>query len=201
MVMTSDSFRLSSLFKRKARVLLAIVILLFVQSSGIAQEKQVVQVKTFDQKLQVLKNIEVSINSKEFVSVGNRGVAIVELNTTDLPIKSIKIKDDKLEAASWNFSKGIVEIIVRPKNYTLLHFVVRFPNGSPLSQTSILYKGVKTLTFTTNQNGEFDLPLPLSEKISSVDQFYVQDMVLTKLNLSDQQNVIVVERSRPIETA
>ncbi len=199
MKVTSETLIGNSFFWKERRVFFIIAILLLVNVSVVAQEKQVVQIKTFDQKLQVLKNIEVSINGKEYVSVGSKGVAIVELNSNDLPIKSIRIKDDKLEAASWNFSKGIVEIIVRPKSYTLVHFVVRFPNGNPLSQSPVVYKGAKTITFTTNQMGEFDLPVSLNEKIISTDQFYIQDMVVIKLNLSDQENVILVDRPKPIE--
>src|SRR5574339_1141108 len=59
-----------------------------------AQEKQSIQVRTFDQKLQPLRNLEVSFNGKEYFSVGQKGVAVVEINSTDLPIKSIKLKDE-----------------------------------------------------------------------------------------------------------
>ncbi len=201
MKVNSETFIGNSFIWKERRVFLVIAIFLLTSISILAQEKQVVQIKTFDQKLQVLKNIEVSINGKEYVSVGNKGVAIIEMNSNDLPIKSIQIKDDKQEAASWNFSKGIVEILVRPKSYTLVHFVVRFQNGNPLSQSPVVFKGVKTITLTTNQMGEFDLPVSLNDKITSTEQFHVQDMVVTKLNLSDQENVILVDRPKPIENS
>ena len=67
-----------------------------------AQKKQLVQVKGFDQQLVPFKNVEVSINNKEYFSLGNKGVAFVELLDTDFPLKSIKVKDEKLETASWN---------------------------------------------------------------------------------------------------
>src|SRR5690349_22644360 len=94
--------------------------------SALAQEKQSIKVKTFDEKLHSLKNIEVSLNNGEFVSVGKKGVAIVEVNNADLPIKSVKVKDDNFETASWNLSKGVLEIIVRPKSYKVVRFVLRF---------------------------------------------------------------------------
>src|SRR5689334_11327111 len=99
------------------------ILFIFLSLVSLAQDKQTVQVKTFDQKLQPYKNIEIAINDHEFVPVGAKAQVIIELNSNELPIKSIRIKDDKLEAASWNFSKGIVEVIVRPKSYTI-HRVV-----------------------------------------------------------------------------
>jgi signal transduction histidine kinase len=183
-------------FWREMRSLLTLVLCLQLQASGVAQEKQTIQVKTFDQKLQVLRNVEVSLNKGGFVSVGNKGVAIVELDAHELPIKTVTIKDDKLEAASWNLSKGIIEIIVRPKNYSILHFIARFPNGTPASRSSITFKGSQTITVNANQAGEFDLPLSLSEKINSPEQFHVQDLQVLNVNLSEKENVIIVDHPK-----
>lgn len=165
-------------------------------SISIAQEKQTIQIKTFDQKLQPLKNIELSLNGKEYVLIGSRGTAIVEMSADELPIRAIRIKDDKLEAASWNLSKGIVEIIVRPKSYSLIHFIVRYSDGTPVSKTPVSFKGNKILTITTNQIGEFDLPLPLNEKVTGPDQFAIQGLKVSKVNLSALENVITVNRSK-----
>ncbi|MFM9983753.1 MAG: hypothetical protein ACKVOK_00875, partial [Flavobacteriales bacterium] len=169
------------------------VLFLLLPIMGIAQEKQSIQIKTFDQKLQVLRNVEVSLNGKTYVSVGNKGVAIVELNVQDLPIKTVTIKDDKLEAASWNFSKGIIEIIIRQKSYSLIHFVARFPNGNPASQYTVSFKGIKTITVHTDQKGKFELPLALEEKVTSAEQFHVQDLLVTNVQLSELENVLLVD--------
>ncbi len=99
------------------------IIILFLSLPSWAQKKQLVQVKAFDQQLVPYKNVEVSINNKEYFSMGNKGVAFVELLDTDFPIKSIKIKDEKLETASWNYGKGIIEIIIRTQ---------KLSNGSSL---------------------------------------------------------------------
>ncbi len=176
------------------------VIILFLSITLQAQEKQSIQIKTFDQKLKPLGNIEISINDMEYVSVGNKGSVIVELNSSELPIKGIKIKDDKLEAASWNLSKGIVEIIVRPKNYYLAHFKLRFSNGNPASSIKLTFRGSKVVTITSNPEGEFDLPLPLNEKVTSINQFQFQDLRATKMNLSDSENVIFIERPKVVST-
>ncbi|HMG93294.1 MAG TPA: hypothetical protein VK589_24725, partial [Chryseolinea sp.] len=131
------NFRLQSTIQRSGVTwvgkLLTIVLSIIWILNASAQEKQSIQVRTFDQKLQPLRNIEVSLNGKDYFSVGNKAVAIVEVNASDLPVKSVKIRDEKLEAASWDFSKGVIEIIVRPKSYTLVHFVVQFPDGTRLA--------------------------------------------------------------------
>ena len=96
------------------------VLVLFLSLPSWAQKKQLVQVKVFDEQLVPFKNVEISINNKEYVSMGNKGISFVELLDTDYPLKSIKVKDEKLETASWNFGKGIIEIIIRTRSYQLV---------------------------------------------------------------------------------
>jgi signal transduction histidine kinase len=171
---------------------------LLVFQSVFAQEKQSIKVKTFDEKLHSLKNIEVSLNNGEFVSVGKKGVAIVELSNADLPIKSVKVKDDNFEAASWNLSKGVLEIIVRPKSYKVVRFVLRFAEGDSVPLTSVSFKGINSQSVASNQKGEFDLTLSLNEKVTS-DQFTVHNLVVKSVSLSDRQNVIFLERPKVAE--
>lgn len=173
------------------------VLVILVMAAGhvvLAQEKQMIQIKTFDEKLKPLKNIDLSLNDGAFISTGAKGSAFVEIGANELPVKSVRIKDEKLEAASWNFSKGVIEIIVRQRNYTVVHMALRLPNGRPIPQASVLYKGAKPVTVTTNQAGEFELPLPFQEKLTSADQFQVQDMKVLRINLSE--NVLVAERAK-----
>src|SRR5687768_7917014 len=99
--------------KRLALLVMMLTICVF----GQAQQTQLVQVKTFNEKLEPLKNVEVSINGREFISIGNKGVSFVQIPDSEFPLKSIKVKDDKLETASWNYSKGTLEIIIRTKSY------------------------------------------------------------------------------------
>jgi len=77
--MSSKSSFLYSLRRNFSFILLLSLLTL---QSVLAQEKQSIKVKTYDEKLHSLKNIEVSLNNGEFVSVGKKGVAIVELSNT-----------------------------------------------------------------------------------------------------------------------
>ena len=75
--------------------------------------------------------------------MGNKGVAFVELLDTDFPFKSIKIKDEKLETASWNYSKGIIEIIIRTRSYQLVQVFVRDENNVRLPNLTVTLKEEK----------------------------------------------------------
>ncbi|HEX6892513.1 MAG TPA: ATP-binding protein [Chryseolinea sp.] len=177
-------------------ILLTIVLTASWILNASAQDKQTIQVRTFDQKLQPLRNIELSLNGKDYFSVGQKAVAIVEVNASDLPVKSVKIKDEKLEAASWDFSKGVIEIIVRPKSYAMVHFAVQFSNGTRLAKTPVTYKGSKPLNLETDAAGELDIPVPLNERITSASQIFIPGVEVSRVNLSPQGNVIVVNKPR-----
>jgi signal transduction histidine kinase len=161
-----------------------------------AQEKQSIQVRTFDQKLQPLRNVDVSLNGKDYFSVGQKGVVVVEINSSDLPIKSVKLKDEKLEAASWDVSKGVIEIIVRPKSYAMVHFVVQFSDGTRLAKSPVSYKGSTTINLETDASGEVSIPVPLNEKITGANQFLIPGLQISRVNLSPQGNMIVVNKPK-----
>jgi signal transduction histidine kinase len=159
----------------------------------LAQNKQMIQVKTFDQQLTPYKNIELSVNNKEFFSVGNKGVAFIELAESDFPLKAIKIKDDKLEAASWNYSKGIIEVIIRTRSYEMLSVFVKNEQDMPLPNLKVTFNGRTTTTVKTNQNGQIEIPLALDEKINSHEQFSLQNFRVINLQQLDGQTILNVQ--------
>ena len=172
------------------------ILFLFLSTPSWAQKKQLVQVKAFDQQLAPFKNVEVSINNKEYFSMGNKGVAFVELLDTDFPLKSIKIKDEKLETASWNYSKGIIEIIVRTRSFQLIQVVVRDESNVRISNLPVIFKGRKTTTAQTDKDGKFEVPLALDEKVTSPEQFSISQFVPVKVLLVEGQTTLIV---RPIK--
>lgn len=176
---------------------LAVFVLLFIALPGQAQEKQSIQVKTFDQKLQPIKNIELSINGKSFFSVGNKGVVFIELSNNELPIQTIKIKDDQLEPASWNFTKGVLEIVLRKKNYQLVHLTLHLPSGKPISQAQVSFRGKKIVEIKTDFEGKFDVPLAIDEKIASANQFEVKGYKIA--GYDGQNNLLIAELPQPKE--
>src|SRR5688572_13658095 len=121
-------------FIQSTRVL---VLLALSTVSAFGQVKQIVQVKTFDQQLSPFKNLELVLNDKINVKTNDKGSAFIEVVDTDLPIRTVEVKNDDLEVASWNLSKGTVEIIVRKKNYRLTTVTILDEKGQPLSKVDV----------------------------------------------------------------
>ena len=159
-----------------------------------AQDKVSLQVKTFNLQLDPYRNIEISINGKDFINMGSKGVAFTELAGSDLPIKSIHLRNDQLEAASWNYSKGTLEIIVRTKNYQVMHLVVKDENGVVLPGMKVTFRGRKTVTATTDRSGRLELPLALDEKISAASQFSIDGYTMSNFISSTEGNVLTIEQ-------
>ncbi|MBT1698105.1 HAMP domain-containing histidine kinase [Fulvivirgaceae bacterium PWU4] len=162
-----------------------------------AQDKHMVQVKTFDQQLQPMKNVEVSINGREFVSVGSKGSAFIELSDSDLPVKSVRLSNDQLEAASWNYSKGTLEVIVRKKSYQVTPWFVRDKSNAAVANAKITYAGKKTVTVSSNASGKFELPLALDEQVGAATQFSIPGYRIISLKTSETENVLIAERIDP----
>lgn len=162
-----------------------------------AQEKHLVQIKTFDQQLKPFANIELAVNDRDFISMGSRGVAFIELSDSELPLKSVTVKDTQLEAASWNYSKGVIEIIIRKKSYQLVQLMVKDPANKPLPGLPVTFSGKKNITTTTNREGRFEILLALDEKITGISQFSIKEHRITNLILSDKENVLIAALIKP----
>lgn len=175
-----------------------LVMLLFLifpfQSS--AQDVQHAIIKTFDPALNKITNIEVSVNGKSFIPVGAKGEALVELQADDVPLRSIKIKDESLEVASWNYSRGVIEVIVRKKSYKTAVVYVQDTENKTIKNAAVTFKGMRTVTSTTDDDGKISLALALDEKISSAEQFAVSDFQVVSLLSSDSRSVLTVRKPR-----
>lgn len=177
--------------------MLLLVVALLPCKSCFAQDKQVVQVKTFDHQLKAMGNVELSINERDFISVNAKGSAFTELAQGDLPIKSVRLRNDELEAESWNYSKGVVEIIIRKKSFKVHSWVVRDKAGNVLPNLRIEFKGRKSHVVTSGSAGQFSIPLALDERFTAVSQFSISDYQMVKFQLGDNENILFVEPSQP----
>jgi signal transduction histidine kinase len=174
---------------------LTFFLLLSLTMSG--QQKHMIQLKTFDQQLAPYKNTEVSINNKPFVTIGNKGTAFTELEDSDFPIKSVLIKNDQFEAASWNYTKGTLEIIIRKKSYTLVQVVVRDQLGNVLPNLKVVFGGKKPMTLTTNAEGKFEVPIGLDERMTS-NLFTIPDIDRMELRTADGSYQMTVHKPVPV---
>jgi signal transduction histidine kinase len=159
-----------------------------------AQEKISIQLKTFDQAMAPYPNVDVSVNGKAYVSVNNKGVGFTELTEGDLPVRNIRIKNDQLEAASWNYGKGTLEIMIRKKNYQLTPITIKDESGVPVSNMTITYNGRKSITVTSDAEGRISIPLALGEVISTATQFTANGYAMIKFISSSGGHVLTVSR-------
>lgn len=180
-------------FLRTAALYLFVALLLTTSFSVLGQETQLLQVKTFNEQLQPYKNIRISINGNSYFSTGEKGVTFSEISNAELPVKSIKVENEQLEAASWNHSKGTLEVIIRKKSYRLVSVIVQLADQSGIANLNFIFKGKKTITATTNKEGLAEIPLALDEKVRSAEQFVIQDYQIAQLQSEGERHVLIVD--------
>jgi signal transduction histidine kinase len=164
-----------------------------------AQDKSTIQIKAFDKQLKPYPNLEISLNSKEFIAIGTKGVVFADVSESDLPPKNIKISSPDLEAESWNYSKGVLEIIVRKKSYKVLKLLVRTSDQKSLANVGITFNGKKNAQGVTNSDGILELTIPADEAVSSKDQFTASGFTVSAIKLSEKESILVLERQKAKE--
>jgi signal transduction histidine kinase len=142
-------------------------------------------------------NIEVSVNGKEFVSLNQKGIGFTELTENDLPVKSIRIKNEQLEAASWNYGKGTLEIAIRKKNYQVASVIVKDERNDPLTNVRITFNGKTAVTVTSDAQGRINIPLAIGEVIYSASQFSAQGYAMIKFISTNGVHQLTVSRLQP----
>jgi signal transduction histidine kinase len=168
-------------------------------SRVLAQDKVTIQVKAFDTQLKPYRNIDISINGKDFISLGSKAVAFTELKQADLPVKSIRIRDEALEAASWNYTKGVLEVIVRTKSYRMINIVARDADGKALAGIRISFQGRKPGTYQADSKGEIEIPAALDEKIQA-QMFSISGYEVVNLTSSGNVYILTAKIPQPIVT-
>jgi signal transduction histidine kinase len=191
----SHQDRLNLTFKVFRHIIPCALLVLFIVASIPlrAQDKDVIQVKVFDEQQNPLPNVTLSINGKEFISIGNKGMAFTEIPGSELPPKSVKIKGNKMEAVSWDYKKGVLEIILRNKSFTQTTVIVKNEGNEPLSNVRVKFQGKRAFSTKTNAQGIFEIPLSVNEKITGKDQFNIKGHIILKLLLQDKENIIIAE--------
>ncbi|HEY5747278.1 MAG TPA: HAMP domain-containing sensor histidine kinase [Chryseolinea sp.] len=152
-----------------------------------------VQIKVFDQQMNAMTSLAVSINGKEFVTLEGKKATFHEISKEDLPPKFIKIDRPEWEAESWNYSRGTLEIIVRKKLYSIADIIVETGDRRPVPNAVVNFKGKTNINATTGLKGELQLPLALDEVITSSGQFSIAGYRVVKLSTAGKGGTLVVE--------
>ncbi len=161
-----------------------------------AQDATLVQIKTFDQSMKPMSGIGVSLNGKEFILIEKKGTVFQNVLKEDLPPKSVRINREELEAESWNYGKGTLEIIIRKKTYKIVSVRVKNEDNKSLVNLTLQYNGAKTTTATTNNQGVIQLPLGLTEDLSA-DKFLIPAFRVTKVVDGENEKTIIIESLTP----
>lgn len=177
----------------KRVVVFVLVAILASLSTVYAQDEVSVHVKTFDEKLKPLPDIRFSINGKGMLSTGSKGSAYLDIDSRDLPPASITIGSDELEAESWNYSRGTLEIIVRKKTYRVVEILARDENDKPIVNTQLTYSGGKQEQKLTDSNGSLKLLLKPQEKLSSVGDFSIPGYTPFKLQDKGDKYILIAK--------
>lgn len=165
---------------------------LLIGTTSFVSAQRLIQIRTFDLNLQPMKNVEVSINNKGYVSTGEKGETFVEFAESELPIKTIKIKNDQLEPESWSHSKGVLEIVVRKKNYQVVAIFIKDASRKSMANLPVTFTGSKTIKSTTNAEGKLEMLLPLDEKINA-SQFAISGYEISGLQQLSGENVLIID--------
>lgn len=180
---------------------LLFLLLLNATSYSQGQEKQVIQIKAFDEALKPFGNIQLGINQGDLIKLNARGTAFANLKKDDFPIKSIAIGDNTLEAASWNLSKGVLEVTIRNKSYRDIVVVLKDADNKKLGRQAFTFKGAKTITSTTDLTGTASLPLALNETITDPNQFVVRGFQTTGIEVNGSIYEVTVATLNPTQNS
>lgn len=174
-----------------SQTLLGLGLMLLAITPALCQNTQLVQIRASGEDLKPIAGLAMSINNGEFIALDKKGTAFIELTDNDLPVKNIKVSDNTLEPASWNYSKGVLEVIIRKKSYQLVNLTIQYQDTKPASSLRVTYQGQQMIQATSDDHGRIELPLPLNENISTKTQFTVEGHRVLELLGGDNPRLIV----------
>lgn len=170
-----------------------IALLCGVASALFAQETSMIQIKVFDQQLNAVSNLGISINEGDYIPLKDKKATFYDVPKTDLPPTTIKLSRPEWEVESWNFSKGTLEIIIRKKAYQIVRVMIQTLDRKPLAGTLIQFHGRREIALTTDASGVVNLPVALDEEINSQGQFTVAGYRVSRLITAGNAKILLVE--------
>ncbi len=171
---------------------LTFALLLSIQLAS-AQTPTMIQVKTLDRTFTAVPQLGVSIDGQPFFFTTETGSVYTEISSANLPPKTILLNDDQLEAESWNYSKGILEIIVRKKSYQIIKAIVKDTREKPLSGVKVFYNSTKPDEETTDASGMIQMAMPLDENLNRANLLSVEGHKILSTRFLGLNVTIVVE--------
>lgn len=160
-----------------------------------AQDNINVQIKVFDLQLNPVPNLELVIDELEPTKIGNNGIGFKSIINTSLPPSKIEILNSKLEAESWNYSKGTLEIIVREnKSRQVIIKVLNKGDETPLSNVKLHAKSLPDEQLITNSAGIISLDIPNATSIITPEFFTIDGYNISAQTFNEEGGVLLAEK-------
>jgi len=121
-----------------------------------------IMIKAYDKELNPVPDLGISLDGGPTYTTGQDGTLFVELIDSNLPPKAVSLNRAQFEAESWNYSKGILEIIIRKKSYRMTTLSLVNRAGAPMAGHELTLKTNKPIVQASNEQGTLQLPIPLN---------------------------------------
>lgn len=181
-------------------IFLPVLFLLCIKSAT-AQESTLVQIKTFDLSLKAIPNLQLSFDNNNYFNTGTDGSIFVDIKNNLLPPKVIYFKDTDLEAESWNYSQGILEIIVRKKSFETYQLTVLDTSGEVLKNVIVKISADSPIEGVTNTQGIVQLTIPLNLNLQNPRVFSINDYSIVRTEFSGNTGIITAALIPPVIVA
>lgn len=158
------------------------------------QDTSMVQIRTYDQNIQLVPNINVSINEGEFVNSGKDGIFYLNTPQQNMPPKKVEIENNNYEAASWNYSNGRLDIIIRVKSYKIIQAKVT-EDGAPARNVIVQLASNSASNARTDSQGQFQLKVPRNVDLAEQGNFIINGYEVMSSQFDGEMVIIVVEKS------
>lgn len=182
------------------RNIIRINLLLFLISGVLTfahgQEMVNVLVKVYDIELKPYPFIGIVIDDTASITTDAKGTAFALIPNSSLPPTTVGISDQKLEAESWNYTRGTLEIVLRKKNYKNLRIKIADKNQKALSRIEILIATPKPMTLSTDSEGFISFVLPNTTQVNQADLFQIEGYTILEKKLDDQGGLIIIEETK-----
>ena len=175
----------------KQTISVLVVVLAFLVTN--AQDRTMIQLKALDNQLKPYPGLHISLNLGKAHLVDDLGVAFVEVNSSDLPPKVVTIQDPKLEVESWHFSKGILEVVIRPKTYQQITALVQDQKNQPLAGVTMVYNTDVPIVAVSNDQGIISMSIPVDHNLNRSNLFQAKGYRLLDTRFKDGRGDLWLE--------
>ena len=183
-------------FKNYFLSLLFLSVLFFLSAKHLqAQDVTNVQIKVFDKELNPVPSLQIKIDNLQPLRLGSNGVAFQTIPNSSLPPAKITFSNERIEAESWNYSKGTLEIIVRQiKERRAIIKVLNRIDGTPVSNLPVYVNQLRTEPYFTDERGNIILIVPIDASLETPDYFKIEGYLIANRKNYERGLILEVDK-------